>query len=152
MLRLGCLLLTAWTALNLAASAMILIDTLWLGGHTPALHAVLSPEAVAALEPQVLLTVDSIAVFANGMNAAFSIIALVVVWRGLHRARAKWAYWGLLAGFTAAVIAGVAADSVVGWAAPQVNVISAGILAAGFAFAGYGLFGARASLQSRRKH
>ena len=139
MLRPGCILLTAWTALNLIPSAVILIHTILGGGHTLALYALLTEEDVGALSPEVLATVDSIAVFANGTNLAFCAVSLFVIWRGLYR-RKVWAFPALSAGFTLALLAGVGGDYEVGFAAPMVNVISAAMLALGLSLSAAGMF------------
>jgi len=138
MLRIGCLVLSAWCGLNLLASGYILVDTLLLGGHTPALYLLLSAEEARALGPDALATVDSIAVFANGLNVGLCLIALGVIWFGVYR-RVVWCFWTLLAGLAAALGAGIAADAAVGTIRPDVNVISGLILAVGFGFAGAGL-------------
>lgn len=138
----GCIVLTLWTTLNLIPSGIIVVSTMFFGGHTPALSLRLSEDEVEALSPDVLATLDSIAVFANCTNVAFCIVALVVIWMGLYR-RHRWALWALLAGFGFALLAGVGADYEVGFAAPWVNAISAGILAIGLGLAAVGLFRVR---------
>ena len=138
MLKIGCAILSIWTVLNLIPSGMIIVDTIFSGGHTPGLYLLLTEDEVSSLEPDVVATMDSIAVFANGLNIAFCLLALFTIWHGLRR-RQRWAFWGLLAGFTFAVLAGVGADYEVGWAAPMVNVISAAILMVGFTCAAMGL-------------
>lgn len=139
MLRIGCWILTTWAALNLVASLKVVIDTLFLGGHTPALFLLLTEADIQALSPDVLATMDSIAVFANGLNIAFCLLALLVIWRALFN-RHRWGFGGLLLGFLVAWGAGTAADGVVGFAAPWVNVVSLGMLGVGFFFAGFGFF------------
>ena len=139
MLRIGCIVLTAWTVLNLIPSAAIVVNTIFRDGHTPALYLLLTEEEVGDLEPDVLATLDSIAVFANGLNLAFCLVSLFTIWKGLY-CRRVWAFWGLLAGFSLALLAGVGADYEVHTAAPMVNVISGGILGLGFAISAFGLF------------
>ena len=139
MLRLGCAILTLWLSLNLIPSTVIVFNTMTLRGHTPALYSILSREDVGRLDAETLATLDSIAVFANGTNIGFCTLALFVTWLGLARRKA-WAFWGLLAGLCGALFAGFAADYMVGTVAPHINVISALILAFGFAFAGWELF------------
>ena len=139
MLKLGCATLSMWTVFNLVPSSFILVNTMFFGGHTPALYTILGGGEVNSLSAEQLATVDSIAVYANGTNIAFCLISLVVVWMGLNR-KLPWVFWGLLVGFTVALIAGVAADHAVGTVFPEVNVISALILAFGFMFSAIGLF------------
>lgn len=139
MLRAGCILLTIWTLLNLVPSSMIALSTLFFDGHTPALTLLLTPGDVETLSPEVLATLDSIAIFANLTNVAFCSLVLAIVWMGLHR-RQRWAFWSLLAGFVLALLAGVGADYAVGFAAPWVNGISGAVLGLGLAIAAAGLF------------
>ena len=138
MLVSGCALLSVWSVLNLVPSGYIVLDTLFWGGHTPAVYAVLSEAEGEGLGAGTLATLDSIAVFANGCNIAFCLVALAVVWRGLYR-RQGWAFGALVAGYAAALAAGVAADHTVGTVAPWVNAVSAAILALGLGLAGLGL-------------
>ena len=139
MLRTGCWVLTTWTASNLILSIKIVWDTLLGSGHSPALFLILTETEVDALGPDTLATLDSIAVFANGLNIAFCALALCLIWRGLFR-RQAWSFGALLVGFLAAWFAGAAADFVVGTVAPWVNVVSFVILATGFVFSAVGLF------------
>ncbi len=142
MLKAGCWVLSIWAALNLIMSLTIVVDTLFRGGHTPALYLILSEADVQALSTNALATIDSIAVFANGLNVAFCAAALGLLWCGLAR-KLAWSFPVLAVGFLAAWLAGVAADYVVGNAAPWVNAVSLGILLVGFALGGSGLRRAR---------
>lgn len=148
MLKTGCLILSAWIVLNLIPSTMIVVGTLFFGGHTPALYLILTEEEVGALSPEVLATMDSIAVFANGLNLAFCLVSIFTIWWGLHR-RQVWAFWGLLVGFALVLLAGVGADYEVGTAAPMVNVISGSILALGFAISAVGMFRRKATVEEK---
>ncbi len=139
MLKIGCIILTTWAILNLIPSSIIVIHTIFRGGHTPALYSILDEQEVGALSTETLASVDSIAVFANGTNIALCLLSLFVIWMGLYR-RQTWAFWGLLVSFTFALLAGVGGDYEVGYQAPIVNVISGGILALGFAISAAGIF------------
>lgn len=131
MLKSGCIVLSLWVVVNLFASIYVVADTLLLGGHTPAITAILSVDDVSRLSSETLATIDSIAIFANGINIAFSVVSLFVIWMALIR-KVRWAFWGLLGSFSVALMTGVLADYQVGSAAPEVNVISGVILLAGF--------------------
>lgn len=139
MLNIGCITLSIWVTLNLIASVLVVAQTMFFGGHTPALTSVLTAEEVASLGADVIATLDSIAVFANGTNTAFSLVSLLVIWLALRR-KMSWAFWSLLGGFAIALLSGVSADYVVGMVAPEVNVISGIMLMTGFMFAALGLF------------
>lgn len=138
-LKVGCAVLTVWTVLNLIPSAGIIVFTLFYDGHTPALYSLLNDKEADALPADVLSTLDSIAIFANGMNSAFCLLALFVIWKGLYRG-SFWAFHGLLAGFLLALLAGIGADYEVHYAAPMVNVISGAILGLGLGLSAFGLF------------
>lgn len=131
MLKVGCCVLTLWAGLNLLASGKIIVDTVLKRGHTPAIYLILSESEVNALHPDVLATIDSIAVFANGLNIAFCTVALFLIWRGLVRRR-RWSFLALLCGILAAWTAGVAADFIVGNVAIWVSVVSFLFIAIGF--------------------
>lgn len=112
---------------------------MFFDGDSPAVFQILSDEEVHALSSDVRTSINSVAVYANGLNVAFCALALAVTWLGLHR-RVRWAFWGLLVGFVAALLAGVSGDYVLGNVHPEVNVISGLILVFGFTLAAVGLF------------
>ncbi len=141
MLRFGCWVLTIWSALNLFVSLKIVLVTLAYGQHTPALYLILDESDVTEMPAEVLATIDSIAVFANGLNVAFCVLTLSLLWGGLARSKV-WSFPPLLLGLFIAWLAGVGADFAVGNAAPWVNVVSLAILALGISSAAFGLFGA----------
>ncbi len=119
---------------------MILVSTLTGNGHTPAIRALLDESDIANLNTETVATIDSIAVFANGLNLAFCSLAIFVVWIGLNSGR-RWAFWSLLIGLTFAILAGVGGDYMVGTLFPQINLISFGIVALGLTLAATSLFG-----------
>jgi len=138
MLKSGCIILTIWSLLNLAASGAILSETLLGRGHTPAVYSLLNEDEVSELSPKTLATIDSIAVYANGLNIAFCLVSTVVVWAGLYRRRI-WCLWGLVGGYAAALAAGVGGDYMVGTLMWEVTGISGCILAVGLGLAAVGL-------------
>ena len=131
MLKLGSMLLSLWSVLNLLPSTWILVSILFRGGNAPGLTGVLTEPQVRALGREALAAGNSIAVFANGLNVAFCLLFTVVVWQGLVR-QSAWAFWALCASALVALLAGVGADYVVGTRFPEVNVVSGLLLAAGF--------------------
>lgn len=139
MLQLGSLVLSFWTVLNLIPSLAILVNTLLLGGNSPAIYQVLDHEEVELLSTKVRASINSVAIYANGLNVAFCLLALFVIWFGLYR-RIRWAFWALLAGFTSALFAGTAGDHVLGLVHPEINILSAILLAVGFLLVAMGLF------------
>ena len=139
MLRSGCLVLSLWAFLNLLPSAWILVTTSFFEGDSPAIDQILDDEEVAALSSKERTSINSVAVYANGLNAAFCGMALFVIWFGLKR-RAKWAFWGLAFGFSMAWLAGTLGDYVLGLVHPEINVISALILVLGLGLSAVDLF------------
>jgi len=142
MLKTGAVILSIWSSLNLFPSIYVVVGILFWGDHPPGLYAILTEEAVNALSPEMLATVDSMGLFANLSVAACNLIALVAIWKGLNR-RVRWVFWALVPSFALALLAGVAADYAVGFAFPEVNIISALILAVGLTCAAIGLFSRR---------
>lgn len=131
MLRTGCILLTIWTLLNLVPSLWIIVSTVFLDGNSPAIYQILSTQEVKNLTSNERTSINSVAVYANGLNVAFCCAALFVIWCGLYL-RSTWAFACLVSGFTFAVLAGTLGDFVLGTVHPEINAISALILAVGF--------------------
>lgn len=145
MLKIGSIVLSLWAVLNLVPSFAILVNTVLLDGNSPAIYQILDDEQVRTLGTEIRSSINSVAVYANGLNVALCLLALFVIWRGLNR-RVRWTFWGLLVGFATALLAGTAGDYVLGTVHPEVSMISGIILALGFACSAKGLF--RSSGQS----
>ena len=138
-LKIGSIVLSIWSSLNFFPSLYVVIGILFLGKHPPGLYAILNAGDIQSMSPEMLATVDSIGLFANLSVAALNALILIAIWKGLNN-RTVWAYWALLVASIFALLAGVAADYAVDFAFPEVNLISALILAVGFIFSGIGLF------------
>jgi len=138
-LKLGCLLLGLWSVLNLAPSAWILYSVLARGENAPGLTAVLTESQIQAIEAEALAAANSIGVYANGLNVAFCLLFTVLIWKHLLR-KTRWAFWAMAASSLVAVLGGVGADYVVGTRNPEVNLISALLLAVGFACCASAIF------------
>jgi len=139
MLRIGCIVLSVWALLNLFLSVSILVSTTFLDGDSPAISQILDEAEVAALTDKERTSINSVAVYANGLNAAFCVTTLFVIWMALYR-RSYWSFWCLLIGFGTALLAGTLGDLVLGTVHPEVNIISAAILLAGFLLTAIDLF------------
>lgn len=142
MLRIGSVILSLWTLLNLIPASIILVRTWFLKENVPGAYAILDEAELNALGSEALATMNSIGLFANGMLTGLCLLALPVIWLGLDR-RLAWSFWALLAGFTSAWAAGFAADQAVGTVFPQVNAISAAILGLGFGCSAIGFMSRR---------
>jgi hypothetical protein len=138
-LKLGSLLLSLWSVLNLLPSAWILVLILLREQNAPALSVLLTEAQIRGLGHEYLATANSMAVFANGLNVAFCLLFTIGIWKGLA-GRVRWVFWALLASAFVALLAGVGGDYVVGTRFPQVNVVSGLLLGAGFACCARGIF------------
>ncbi len=139
MLKTGSIILSIWSCLNFFPSLYVVASILFLGKHPPGLYAILDANDIISMNSQMLATVDSIGLFANLSVAALNLLILVVIWKGLIKG-IQWTYWALLASCVLSILAGVAADQAVGFAFPEVNLISAAIVVAGFVICAIGLF------------
>lgn len=140
MLRIGCIILTLWTVLNLVPSSWILISTVFLDGDSPAVFQILDENDLAGLTAKERTSINSVAVYANGLNAAFGVTSLFVIWKGLYR-RQTWCFWCLVIGFGTALLAGVLGDFVLGTIHPEINIVSGAMLIAGLALSAAELLG-----------
>lgn len=138
-LKTGSIVLSIWSGLNFLPSLYVAGGILFLSQHPPGLYAILSEGDIQSMSPDMLATVDSIGLFANLSVAALNALILIAIWKGLIN-RVAWVYWALLVASIFALFAGVAADYAVSFAFPEVNLVSALILAIGFIFSGIGLF------------
>lgn len=139
MLRAGCIFLSCWALLNLGLALSVVVSTVMFDGDSPAIFQILDESEAAALTAKERTSINSVAVYANGLNCAFSVTALFVIWCALRR-RSMWAMYCLMLGFGSALIAGVAGDFVLGTVHPEVSIISAALLTFGFAVTAIGLF------------
>ncbi|HBE69245.1 MAG TPA: hypothetical protein DDW52_13940 [Planctomycetaceae bacterium] len=138
MLRLGCVILTIWVVLNLIPAAYIVVTTAWMGVDSPAVGQILDPQEQKLLTAKERISINSVAVYANGLNIALSTTVLSLVWFGAYR-HVRWAYWSACVGLTLAVVAGSLGDYVVGTVHPEVSWISAIILFSGALLSGLGM-------------
>lgn len=150
MRRLGCFLLTLWTVLNLVPSIWIALSSSFLGADSPAIYQILNPQEVDNLTVKERSSINAVAVYANGLNAALCTCMLFLLWYGVYR-RQAWAFWAVLAGLCLALLAGTLADYTVGWAHPEVNLISGLILLLGFGCCAIDLFLPKKDLGERHK-
>jgi|GEM_PF-1593773 len=140
LLRTGCVVLSVWSVLNILASLIVVIIPVVFGGETaPALLDSLSANEIQGLSDGIERNANGIAVFANGLNIAFCTLALFAIWQGLHK-KMKWVFWALLVSLSLNVLAGTLADYVVGLLHPEVNIISAAILAVGLGCSAQSIF------------
>lgn len=138
-LKTGCIILSIWSSLNFFPSLYVAISILFSDKHPPGLYAIPEERTIASMSPEMLATVDSIGLFANVSVAALHALILIAIWKGLNNG-IRWVYWALLISSVIALLAGVAADYAIHFAFPEINLISAMILATGFFLSGTGLY------------
>ena len=138
MLKIGSIILSVWCALNMLP-ALGIVGYVAFGNIHPLLPARFSEAEINAISPNVLDTINGMAVFANGHVVALCLIALIAIWKGLNK-KVVWVFWALLISMTAASLAGFAAGYVDRTHYYDPSIISALLLAAGFTCAAMGLF------------
>ncbi|GAB5404953.1 MAG: hypothetical protein Aurels2KO_31840 [Aureliella sp.] len=138
MLRLGCIILTIWVVLNLVPATYIVFATTWLDVDSPAVGQILNSQEIESLSPKERISINSVAVYANGLNISLSVTVLSLIWFGVYR-RIAWAYWSACFGLAFAVLGGGLSDFVLGTVHPEVSVISALILFVGAVLSGLGM-------------
>ena len=122
MLRFGCIVLTIWVVLNLIPATYIVVTTTWFNADSPAVGQILSSQELELLSPKERTSINSVAVYANGLNIALSVTVLSLIWFGVFR-RMTWAYWSACVGLAIAVLAGGLGDFVLGTVHPEVSLI-----------------------------
>ena len=139
MLKLGSIILGLWNVLYAIAALAFLVIMMVQGKNTPVLTIRFSEQEIAAMSPALLDTINSISIYANGLTVALCTLALLVIWKGLSR-RNHWAFWALVLSMSAAFLAGLAGDYVSGANYYDASIVSAVILASGFAATAIGIF------------
>lgn len=134
LLKMGQVLLSLWAVLNLVASMVIIVGVVGFEQNAPAVHQLFDEQEVLEMDPRIRDSLNSVAVFANGLNAAFSLLALVVIWIALQQ-RKQWALFALAASFVIAWLAGTLGDYVVGNQHPEISVVSGLIVVVGILLA-----------------
>lgn len=138
MLRVGSILLTLWSGVNLLLALGILAGLGLFGLDAPALGILFDPSEIARLDPKVLGTVNALAVFGNACAAGFCLLVLFLTWTGLARRSAP--SLRILALATLPVQAfGFLSDSFLGNRNLVANLVSTGVLLAGLVLAGIAL-------------
>lgn len=124
--------------LNLIPATCIVVATTWLNVDSPAIGQILNPQELESLSPKERTTINSVAVYANGLNISLSVTVLSLIWLGVYR-RIVWAYWSACLGLAFAVLGGGLGDFVLGTVHPEVSAISALILVVGAILTGLGM-------------
>jgi hypothetical protein len=139
MLRVGKILLSLWTGLNLALALGILFMMLVMGRNAPCLLVLFGDTQAAGMDPRALATINGLAVLFNACAAAVCGLSLAVMWIALRRGW-RWAFWSLTVSLGFLQAAGFASDSFFQHKDFIANVGSSMLLLAGIGFTAAGVF------------
>lgn len=136
-MKAGAVCLSLWSGLNLLLAAGILVGITLGGRNAPALSILFTDAAIQAMDPKALATINGLAVFGNACAAGLCLLTLVITWTALA-ARARWAFWALVAALGPVQALGFASDGILGHHNLIANVVSSVILLAGLSLSDVG--------------
>jgi len=139
MIKVGSIILTIWSGLNFLVGVGVLIYIVVLNNNAPALQMMMSESELRNLDPRVLSTTNSIAIFLNASIASFCLLSLYVIWGGLMKFR-KWAFYALLASMSLMQVGGYLSDFLLGNGNIMAMNVGLFILTLGFVSSGYAIF------------
>ena len=129
MLKIGAVLLSVWSGLNLLVA--LAVTGLTLAGRPPPALSFLFDEAQAAqLDPRALAVINAQALLANPCIVALCALRLVVVWEGVMR-RVRWCWVGLCGALVPLQVFGFVSDAALGGKNVAANVVSTLVLLGG---------------------
>ena len=137
MSRAGAIVLTVWAAFNLALAVTILVAICFFQQNAPALSILFDDAAVRLLDNRALATINALALIFNACAAAFCLLSLVVIWKGLVK-KSRWAFWGLLSSMSVLQVAGFASDAFLDSKNLSANILSTALLVIGFGLSAHG--------------
>jgi hypothetical protein len=92
--KIGTIVLSLWVGLNLLLALYILANMVLMGGNAPGLYIILDKKVVDTLEPNVLWTMNGIAMLLNAAVAALCGMSLFLIWYGVAK-KTMWTFWAL---------------------------------------------------------
>ena len=129
MLKVGAVLLSVWSGLNLLVA--LAVTALTLAGHPPpALRFLFDDAQAAQVDPRALAVINAQALLANPCIVALCGLTLVVVWEGVMR-RVRWCWVGLCVALLPLQVFGFVSDAALGGKNMAANVVSTLVLVAG---------------------
>ncbi|MGC4117710.1 MAG: hypothetical protein QM765_24765 [Myxococcales bacterium] len=137
-LKVGAVLLSVWSGLNLLVAAAVTVLTL-RGAAPPALGMLMTEAEALRLDPRALAVVNAQAALANPCIVALCAIVLAVVWTSLV-ARARWALWTLSGALLPLQAFGFVSDAYLGGRNFAANTVSSVVLLAGLGLCARGVF------------
>jgi len=136
-LKVGAILLSIWSGLNLCVAAGVTVGT-FLERKPPALALLLNDSEIGELDPRAIAVVNAQATLANPCIVALCALTLVVVWTSLIRG-ARWAWLALFGTLLPLQAFGFVSDAFLGHRNLGANVASSGLLLLALVFSGLGL-------------
>ena len=130
----GAVLLSIWSGLNLLLAVGILIAVIVLHRNPPSLSMVFSDAEISRLDVKAIGLIRALAVLFNACAAAFCLLVLWVVWKGLVRGN-RWAFWALATSMVLLQAFGFVGDTYLGNHNVLPNAISSVVLVAGLTIA-----------------
>lgn len=129
MLKVGAVLLSLWSGLNLLVALGVTATTL-AGRPPPALGFLFDDAAINQLDPRVLAVINAQALVANPLIVALCGLTLLVLWQGVMRG-ARWAWAALCFTLLPVQLFGFVSDTQLGGKNLAANVVSSLVLVAG---------------------
>jgi hypothetical protein len=137
MSRAGPIVLSVWAAFNLVLAVAILLSIGIFQQNAPALSVLFDDAAIRLLDSRALATINAMALIFNACAAAFCLLSLVVIWKGLVK-KSRWAFWGLLSSMSLLQVAGFASDALLDSKNLSANIVSTALLVIGFGLSARG--------------
>jgi hypothetical protein len=139
MLKTGTTILYIWSGINFFLAAAILTTVVAFGADSPLLVLVFERPEIAALDPRVVASLNTLTILYNSCSVAVSVLVWMVIRKNLV-AGEKWAFWLLLVVIGFIEVMAFVASARVGHARWQVNVLLGALYVAGIGVTGYALF------------
>jgi hypothetical protein len=95
MLKTGSTILSIWSGINFLLAALILTTVAVFNADSPLLVMVFERPEIAALDPRVIASLNTLTILYNSCSIAVSVLVWVVIRRNLV-AGETWAFWLLL--------------------------------------------------------
>jgi hypothetical protein len=138
MLKTGSILLMVWSAVTFALAAAILTTVVAFNGDSPILPLVFDTAEIAALDPLVVASLNTLTILYNSCSAMVAVLTWTIIRRHLIDGE-RWAYWLLVAVIGFIEVMAFVASAQVDQARWQVNVVLTVLYLTGSAAAGFAL-------------
>jgi hypothetical protein len=139
MLKVGALLLSLWSGINLLLASFILVLIVIFGEQAQMLYAVLLSDELSTHDAKILLATRSLVILFNASLAAASLMALFIIWSGLIHGK-RWAFWALLLSLGLVQLFGFTADSAIVFRMVFLHSILTALYVSGTGLARYAIY------------